>query len=117
MYKKLIFLAMLVCFLVIGLVFVSCDGGSSKLVGTWRYIQDGYIDVNTGEAPFWDYEFSKDGKGSHSINGNFSWKVEKNRITITYPSGNSELYDYKKISDTTLTFTYKNEIVMKLEKR
>jgi hypothetical protein len=97
MNKKYFFTAMLVGLLVFGLVFVSCGGGSSALIGSW-------VSESAGDDT--SFELLKDGT---AIWRGYSatWKTEKNRLIVT-AMGQAISYDYE-LSGSTLTLTYDGE--------
>ena len=97
MNKKLVFLAMLVSLLACSLVFFSCGGDSSKLVGNWESEEDGSV-----------FELFKDGTGN--MDGtSITWTAENNRLMFT-ALGQSISMDYK-LSGNTLIVTKDGESV------
>ena len=100
MNKKLIFSVMLVCLLAFCLVFVSCGGDKSKLIGTWE----------GEEGPI---ELFKDGTANFDGSSG-TWTVENNRIMFTI-MGQAMSMDYK-LSGKTLTLTYDGETVIYTKK-
>jgi hypothetical protein len=83
--------------LVLTLMFslAACGGGSSALVGRWRWVI---------EESNQTMELLKDGTGSFLDGSGITWKVENNRIYLTYQMGGARSFGYK-ISGATLIIT------------
>ncbi|MHB9293262.1 hypothetical protein Holit_02383 [Hollandina sp. SP2] len=91
MNKKLIFPAMLVCLLALGLAVVSCGNDVSRLAGIWE-----------DESGNSSIELFKDGTGNWD-GVSATWKIENERFVLT-GMGLSFSFDYT-LSGSTLTLT------------
>ena len=92
---------LLIAVMLFGLV-AGC-GAQSKLVGTWEAETQASVlgfDISTGSVSF---SFEKDGTGTMSgelgstglsSNSDFTYTVEKDQLTLTFESGNTEVFTF-----------------------